>query len=56
MDIRENSFLYKLKEKLIPVLAVIAVAILIWFAFGDKIPGLIPLLKEPYVLYWVCGL
>ena len=46
MDIRENSFLYKLKEKLIPVLAVIAVAILIWFAFGDKIPGLIPLLKE----------
>ena len=46
MDIRENSFWYKLKEKLIPVLAVIAVAILIWFAFGDKIPGLIPLLKE----------
>ena len=46
MDIRENSFLYKLKEKLIPVLVVIAVAILIWFAFGDKIPGLIPLLKE----------
>ena len=46
MDIRENSFWYKLKEKLIPVLVVIAVAILIWFAFGDKIPGLIPLLKE----------
>ena len=46
MDIRENSFWYKLKEKLVPVLAVIAVAILIWFAFGDKIPGLIPLLKE----------
>ena len=46
MNIRENSFWYKLKEKLIPVLAVIAVAILIWFAFGDKIPGLIPLLKE----------
>ena len=46
MDIRENSFWYKLKEKLIPVLAVIAVAILIWFAFGDKIPGRIPLLKE----------
>ena len=46
MDIRENSFWYKLKEKLVPVLVVIAVAILIWFAFGDKIPGLIPLLKE----------
>ena len=46
MEIRENSFWYKLKEKLIPVLVVIAVAILIWFAFGDKIPGLIPLLKE----------
>ena len=46
MDIRENSFLYKLKEKLIPVLVVIAIAVLIWFAFGDKIPGLIPLLKE----------
>ena len=46
MDIRENSFWYKLKEKLIPVLVVIAVAILIWFAFGDKIPGLIPLLQE----------
>lgn len=46
MEIRENSFWYKLKEKLVPVLVVIAVAILIWFAFGDKIPGLIPLLKE----------
>ena len=46
MDIRENSFWYKLKEKLIPVFVVIAVAILIWFAFGEKIPGLIPLLKE----------
>ena len=46
MEIRENSFWYKLKKKLIPVLVVIAVAILIWFAFGDKIPGLIPLLKE----------
>ena len=46
MDIRENSFLYKLKEKLIPILAVIVVAILVWIAFGNKIPGLIPLLKE----------
>ena len=46
MDIRENSFLYKLKEKLIPILAVVVVAILVWFAFGDKIPGLIPLLEE----------
>ena len=46
MDIRENSFLYKLKEKLIPILAVIVVAILIWIAFGNKIPGLIPLLEE----------
>ena len=46
MEIRENSFWYKLKKKLVPVLVVIAVAILIWFAFGDKIPGLIPLLKE----------
>ena len=46
MDIRENSFWYKLKEKLIPVLAVIVVGILVWIAFGNKIPGLIPLLKE----------
>ena len=46
MDIRENSFLYQLKEKLIPILAVIVVAILIWIAFGNKIPGLIPLLEE----------
>ena len=46
MDIRENSFLYKLKEKLIPILAVIVVAVLVWIAFGNKIPGLIPLLKE----------
>ena len=46
MNIRENSFWYKLREKLVPVLIVIAVAVLVWFAFGDKIPGLIPLLKE----------
>ena len=46
MDIRENSFWYKLKEKLVPILAVIVVAVLIWIAFGNKIPGLIPLLKE----------
>jgi len=46
MDIRENSFWYKLKEKLIPILAVIVVGILVWVAFGNKIPGLIPLLKE----------
>ena len=46
MDIRENSFWYKLKEKLVPILMVIVIAILIWIAFGNKIPGLIPLLKE----------
>ena len=46
MDIRENSFWYKLKEKLVPILMVIVVAILIWVAFGNMIPGLIPLLKE----------
>ena len=46
MEIRENSFRYKLKKKLVPVLVVIVVAVLVWFAFGDKIPGLIPLLKE----------
>jgi uncharacterized membrane protein YdjX (TVP38/TMEM64 family) len=46
MNIRENSFWYKLKEKLVPILAVIVVAVLIWIAFGNKIPGLIPLLKE----------
>ena len=46
MDIRENSFWYKLRKKLVPILGVIAVAVLIWFAFGNKIPGLIPLLKE----------
>ena len=46
MDIKENSFWYKLKEKLVPILTVIVIAILIWFAFGTKIPGLIPLLKE----------
>lgn len=46
MDIRENSFWYKLRKKLVPILVVIVVAILIWFAFGNKIPGLIPLLKE----------
>ena len=48
MDIRENSFWYKLRKKLVPILGVIVVAVLIWFAFGNKIPGLIPLLKE----YW----
>ena len=46
MDIRENSFWYKLRKKLVPILGVIVVAVLIWFAFGNKIPGLIPLLKE----------
>ena len=46
MDIRENSFWYKLRKKLVPILVIIVVAILIWFAFGNKIPGLIPLLKE----------
>ena len=46
MDIRENSFWYKLKEKLVPILMVIVIAILIWIAFGNKIPGLMPLLKE----------
>ena len=46
MDIRENSFWYKLRKKLVPILGVIIVAVLIWFAFGNKIPGLIPLLKE----------
>ena len=46
MDIRENSFWYKLKEKLVPILMVIAIAILVWVAFGNMIPGLIPLLKE----------
>ena len=46
MNIRENSFWYKLREKLVPILAVIVVAVLIWIAFGNKIPGLIPLLKE----------
>ncbi len=46
MDIRENSFWYRLKQKLVPILAVIVVAILIWIAFGNKIPGLIPLLEE----------
>ena len=46
MNIRENSFWYKLKEKLVPILAVIVVAVLIWIAFGNKIPGLIPLLNE----------
>ena len=46
MDIRENSLWYKLKEKLVPILMVIVIAILIWIAFGNKIPGLIPLLKE----------
>ena len=46
MDIRENSFWYKLRQKLVPILGVIVVAVLVWFAFGNKIPGLIPLLKE----------
>lgn len=46
MDIRENSFSYKLRQKLVPVLVVIVIAILVWMAFGDKIPGLLPLLKE----------
>lgn len=46
MDIRENSFWYRLKQKLVPILAVIVVAILVWIAFGNKIPGLIPLLEE----------
>ena len=38
MDIRENSFWYKLRKKLVPILVIIVVAILIWFAFGNKIP------------------
>ena len=46
MDIRENSFWYKLRKKLVPILGVIVVAVLIWCAFGNKIPGRIPLLKE----------
>lgn len=46
MNIKENSFWYKLKKKLIPILMVVAVVILIWIAFGSMIPGLIPLLKE----------
>lgn len=46
MKIKENSFWYKLKKKLIPILLVVVVAVLIWVAFGNMIPGLIPLLKE----------
>ena len=46
MDIRENSLWYRLKEKLIPILLVIVIGILIWVAFGNMIPGLIPLLRE----------
>ena len=46
MNIKENSFWYKLRKKLVPVLLVILVAVLIWIAFGNKIPGLIPLLRE----------
>ena len=50
MDIRENSFWYKLRKKLVPILGVIVVAVLIWFAFGNKIPGLIPLLVASIVM------
>ncbi len=46
MVIKENSFLYKLKEKLVPFLTLVLIAALIWVAFGSKIPGLIPLLRE----------
>ena len=46
MNIKENSFWYKLRKKLVPVLLVLVVAALIWVAFGNKIPGLIPLLEE----------
>ena len=46
MDIRENSFWYRLKEKLIPILLVVVIGILVWIAFGNMIPGLIPLLRE----------
>lgn len=46
MDIKENSLIYKLKNKLGPVLLVAVMAFMIWEAFGPTLPGLIPLMRQ----------
>ncbi len=46
MEIRENSFWYKLRKKLMPLLTALLVMYLIWHAFGSMLPGLLPLLRE----------
>ncbi len=46
MEIKENSFGYKLRKKLIPLIVTAFVLYLLWHAFGSSIPGLLPLLKK----------
>lgn len=46
MEIKENSLLYKLKNKMGPVLVVLVMAFMLWEAFGPTLPGLIPLMRQ----------